>query len=217
MWLKAWLSAHPEERRDIGLAVLLALEAAFIFVVVPLVEMERSLLLLHLFQGALATVTAAAIAGSGRTRAIVAGTFALTLAAPTLRDYGSPLAAQFLFNMVLTWVVAGAVFRAENVTHHRILGAAAVYLNIAWLFGMVYRESAALLPGAFSRAAPRLDQLLSFSLGALTTGGTGELEPMHPLVRSLASLESVVGQFFLAVLVARLMGLHLAQRASRKP
>jgi hypothetical protein len=214
---------YREEWRKPGLGVLLAIQAAFIFVVVPLVEMEHSRILLHLFQGALAVVTAATLAERPRLRLLIILTFAATLLSPAipLGPSGAPaaLGTYLLFNVVVTWVIAESVFSAEHVTHHRILGAAAVYLNLAWLFGMVYRESIAFIPHAFhtpSNAPLTLDQLLYFSLGMLTTSAAGDILPVHPIVRSIANLESIVGQFFLAVLVSRLVGLHIAQRASRR-
>jgi hypothetical protein len=215
--------SYRESWREPGLCVLLAIQAAFIFMVVPLVEMEHSRILLHLFQGALALVTAAAIAERPRLRGLILITFAATLLSPAIpHGFGGAsyaLASYFLFNAIVTWVIAESVFSAEHVTHHRIMGAAAVYLNLAWLFGMIYRESATLIPHAFSLppgSALTLDQLLYFSLGMLTTSGAGDILPVHPVVRSIANLESIVGQFFLAVLVSRLVGLHIAQRAARR-
>jgi Ion channel len=51
-----------------------------------------------------------------------------------------------------------------------------------------------------------------FSLTTLTTTGYGDIVPIDPFARSLANLESVLGQFYLAVTVARLVTLELAGR-----
>jgi hypothetical protein len=51
---------------------------------------------------------------------------------------------------------------------------------------------------------------LYFSLSCLTTTGFGDIAPLHPLVRSMANLESVIGQLFPATLLARLVTLHAA-------
>ena len=68
------------------------------------------------------------------------------------------------------------------------------------------------LPGAFSGLAMRdrttFAGLLYFSLGSLTTAGAGPITPVHPFVRSMASLEAVIGQLFPATLFARLVTLH---------
>jgi len=54
--------------------------------------------------------------------------------------------------------------------------------------------------------------MLYFSLTTLTTAGYGDITPVDPFARSLANLESVVGQFFIAITVARLVTMELADR-----
>jgi hypothetical protein len=65
----------------------------------------------------------------------------------------------------------------------------------------------------------RAAELTYFSLSTLTSTGWGDLTPLHPLARGLANFEAVIGQLFPATLVARLIGLHLAQdgRRPRRP
>ena len=48
-----------------------------------------------------------------------------------------------------------------------------------------------------------------FSLATLTTTGHGDIGPLNPFARSLASLESVIRPFYLAITVARLVTLWL--------
>ena len=54
--------------------------------------------------------------------------------------------------------------------------------------------------------------MLYFRLASLTTTGYGDIVPLNPFARSLANLEAVVGQFYLAVTVARLVTLEMADR-----
>jgi len=53
---------------------------------------------------------------------------------------------------------------------------------------------------------------LYFSFATLTTAGYGDVTPLHPLTRGLANLEAVIGQLFLATIVARMVTLELAHR-----
>jgi len=53
---------------------------------------------------------------------------------------------------------------------------------------------------------------LYFSLVTLTTTGYGDVVPLHPFARSLATLEAVIGQLFPATLLARLVTLELQGR-----
>lgn len=56
--------------------------------------------------------------------------------------------------------------------------------------------------------------ILSFI--ALTTLGYGDITPMSAPANSLSLLEAVIGQLYLAVLVARLVGIHIAQAMDNK-
>lgn len=52
---------------------------------------------------------------------------------------------------------------------------------------------------------------LYYSLVTMTTLGYGDIVPSSPAARSVATLQAVVGQLYLAVIVARLVGLHVAE------
>jgi hypothetical protein len=54
------------------------------------------------------------------------------------------------------------------------------------------------------------DALLYFSLLNLTTMGYGDIVPVSGLAWPLAALEAVLGTLYLTVIVARLVGLHIA-------
>ena len=54
--------------------------------------------------------------------------------------------------------------------------------------------------------------MLYFSLTTLTTTGYGDIIAVDPLARSLANLESVIGVFYVAITVARLVTLELEDR-----
>ena len=53
--------------------------------------------------------------------------------------------------------------------------------------------------------------LLYFSFTALTTVGYGDITPVTSSVRSLASLESVAGVLYLAIIISKLVGAHLSE------
>jgi hypothetical protein len=52
-----------------------------------------------------------------------------------------------------------------------------------------------------------LAAMLHFSLTTLTTTGYGDIAAVDPFARSLANLESVLGQFYLAITVVHLVTL----------
>jgi hypothetical protein len=118
------------------------------------------------------------------------------------------------FDLAIAWAVANVAFGAGRVTGHRIMGAVILYLTIALVFANAYRICTLLLHNAFSGLDAAhghfAGNTLYFSLSTLTTTGFGDIAPLHPLVRSIANLESVIGQLFPATLLARLVTLHAA-------
>jgi hypothetical protein len=113
-------------------------------------------------------------------------------------------------------VVAHAVYAPGRITFHRLQGAVVIYLSLATLFAAVYGLIWELSPDAFlNLVAPEGDPkevavMLYFSLTTLTTTGYGDIVAVDPFARSVANLESVLGQFFLAITVARLVTMELA-------
>ncbi len=54
-----------------------------------------------------------------------------------------------------------------------------------------------------------------YSFVTLTTLGYGDVTPVHPVARTLAYLEAVIGQLFIAVLIAGLVGRRIANSGIR--
>ena len=117
-------------------------------------------------------------------------------------------------------VVGRAAFGPGRVTWHRIQGAVALYLILGLLFAHLFSMVNALVPGAFANVPRGLNahavfyrgHLLYFSFVTLTSIGYGDIVPLHPVARSVASLEAVIGQLFPATLLARLVSLELLGR-----
>ncbi len=118
----------------------------------------------------------------------------------------------------LTWVVAHAVYAPGRITSHRLQGAVVLYLSLATIFASAFGLIWELRPGAFVNLLARaggpeeVATMLYFSLTTLTTTGYGDIVAVDPFARSLANLESALGQFFLAITVARLVTLELQDR-----
>ena len=82
----------------------------------------------------------------------------------------------------LTSILCFVVFAPGRVTSYRVLGAVAIYLNIALVFAAIYRLIDVLAPGAFSPLTRRGDMqpgftLIYFSFQVLTTLGFGDVIP----------------------------------------
>jgi voltage-gated potassium channel len=118
------------------------------------------------------------------------------------------------------------VLRRGRVNSDKIFAAICVYMLMGYGWSFVYSILVELQPHAF--VAPtdvgvhdfvaRLLQLRYFSFMTMTTVGYGDIVPHSPLARTLAALEAVMGQFYLVVLVGRLVGLHIVhETAHRSP
>lgn len=117
----------------------------------------------------------------------------------------------------------------ESVTMDLIYGSACVYFLIGFVWAIGYGLIELLIPGSFSVGGHVLtrmdylgqygflnDNLSYFSFITLTTLGYGDILPLSPPAKAAASLEAVVGQLYIALLVARLVGLHTSQSMAKK-
>jgi hypothetical protein len=216
----------PEIDGDAGFGIILAIQILVIFVVAPLAAIGAvSAELVEGLRFGLAATTILIVAQRTLVRWLVALTFAATLIASMRWHLGHPAAAigifraltTISFDLVVAGIVAVAAFRPGKVTVHRILGAVILYLYIALIFAGLYRFLSPILTPGFSGMAPdpraQYSGLLYFSIGAMTTSSSGDIVALHPVLRSMASLESVMGQLFPATLLARLVALQAAHGA----
>jgi hypothetical protein len=98
------------------------------------------------------------------------------------------------------------------VTRERIQGSVAVYLLLGLTWASAYELLHILRPEAWTGAAseaPISQTWIYYSFVTLTTMGYGDITPVHPVARSLAILEAVTGQLYLAITLARLVALHI--------
>jgi hypothetical protein len=127
-------------------------------------------------------------------------------------------AGDILAFSALSWVVAHAVYAPVRITFRRLQGAVVLYLNFATIFASAYALIWEQSPGAFANLVANVGGpqetgvMLYFSLTTLTTTGYGDIVAVDPIARSLANLEAVIGQFYIAITVARLVTLELADR-----
>jgi Ion channel len=116
-----------------------------------------------------------------------------------------------------------AVLRTETVTPDTICGALSVYLLMALVWGVAYLLLETLQPGAISLDSARhpnhrIDwfDCMFYSFVTLTSLGYGDMVPVTAQSRSLSILEAVSGIMYVAVLVARLVGLYSAPKSDVK-
>ncbi len=111
------------------------------------------------------------------------------------------------------------LFQRSEVTADTIMGAIVTYLLVGIAFMMIFQVIELQNPGSFSGLPegaenPRhalASSMMYFSLVCLTTIGFGDIVPVSDLARPLSVLEGAFGQLYLAVMIARLVGLHISR------
>lgn len=126
-------------------------------------------------------------------------------------------ALMIAFLSYTVWVIGRDVFRAHRVTTDQIFGGISVYLLLGLIWAIAYMSVVTAQPGAieFSTSddvteAHRLSALIYYSFETLTTLGMGDILPVSNMARTLTWTEAVTGQLYIAVTMAKLVGLRLA-------
>lgn len=132
--------------------------------------------------------------------------------------------ALLLLSGFATWVILRNIFERAAVTADDVLGAACGYLLAAAAWSNLYALTSILRPDAFSFGGIfagnydawhwRVAVFNYMSLGTLTSVGSGNVLPMQPPATAFVPLEAFFGQFYIAVVVAQLIGPHLRKSST---
>ena len=147
--------------------------------------------------------------GLGESWAVVANFFALS----------------FLLGLFL--IIEYDVFTAPRVTTETLAGASCGYVLMAAIFASIYSillqfdpDGLTLWPGAVIDPSQLTFQsaeygvLGYFSIATLTTLGYGDIVPNSTATRSTAAVEALIGQLYIAIVIARLIGMYISARNS---
>jgi len=125
------------------------------------------------------------------------------------------------FLLVAAWLVAEQVLLTGSVDLNTVVGSIALYLLIGQVFAIVYTVLLEYSPTALSGIMPGpwyhlLSQANYFSLVTLATTGYGDIHPQAPLAQAIAAIEGVIGVFYMALVVASLVGAFLGRRRAQQ-
>ena len=128
------------------------------------------------------------------------------------------MVALLAFMMLATGGVFRQIATTNVVSPNRIVGAVCVYLLIGVIWSLVYALLELAVPGSFEGFTNELSSAwepdwIYYSFVTLTSLGYGDLLPLTNAARTLSYMETVVGQFYLAIMVAGLVGAYLSAQA----
>ena len=213
-------------RQDIALSAMLVLLCVLFFVATPLAGLGFDLSRLLISFLVLAFALLVIMVARGRTNSLVAwfgagcvavGT-GLLIATPSSPPTAAVQSMNILGIIICGYVIARALFAPGPITLHRVIGAVVLYLTVGMAFAIAFRIVCDLIPDALHGVATGASEIrlfssiLYFSIVTLTSTGYGDILPIHPIARSLANLESILGQIYPVTLVASLMAQHLEWR-----
>jgi ion channel len=124
------------------------------------------------------------------------------------------LALATLFFGFVTAVLLRRVFTSPEVTSETLYGAINGYLLLGLTWGGVYALVEQMWPGSFRITVGVGRQLIwpdyaFFSYVTLTTVGYGDIIPVGSHAKALAVLEAVSGVMYPAILIGRLIAIHV--------
>ena len=209
----------------VGFLFLLVL----IMVLIPVIEMSRPgrltlslVFALILVSGAFATIHHRILIGL--IVILTVSTLALSVIAEFDPRHIFPVLETALKLGCLSILVSMTVrqtVRPGRVTGYRVMGGIAGYLLIGYTWAYAYQLVIERVPNAIYFSAGTADsaarqqplQLIYYSFITLTTAGYGDVYPVHPAARSLAMTEALVGQLYIAIMIASLVGMALQNKS----
>jgi hypothetical protein len=190
----------------------------------PFLVMATGTLMIARWVGAIVLLAALSVAGSHRVAVgLFSGALIFHLAAMVSETTFVGAAAELFRLLFLGYVLGLIVWRVVRdrvVTFDTVAGAACAYFLLGVVWGELFLLVDRWRPGSFAipagwTAGPGRDlrsALMYFSFATLTTVGYGDIHPTDPAAGSLCVAEALIGQLYLAIMIARMVGLHTSQR-----
>jgi voltage-gated potassium channel Kch len=211
--------AAPRTERSAGALPVMVLAGLLVVtpLAVPWLEQNPGATALERIAiGALLLVCLRAIAVGRRVRFAAAACLALAVGASLWTDPGGRGVVVTLGIALqaglLTWVIVLLTrwtFQQERVKDGVLIGSLCLLLLTGFDFALFFEVALRLSPGALvMEGEPSFARLSYFSFMTLTTTGFGDITPGIPAVRALAVIESTIGIFYPAIVLARLVSLY---------
>lgn len=214
---------------DVGMSALLFIIGVTNFIVQPLFVDAKIIKFIN--EGLFLTITLSGIwllIESKQTK-IISTLIPITYLVITYFDFDNAY-THFLWLKILLIIgifcitillILKRVFGPGEVNHHKIIGAILVFILAGNMFANLYGIMDHVLPGAFSLPESAIGMgnkhanFLYFSYTTLTTTGFGDITPVHPIAKSMVSLEQLFGLLYPILLIGRLVSLNINAQSNK--
>ncbi len=219
------------QTRKFGFEILLV--SLLVMIVVPgLVPSQHSSLLLSVMSLGI-ILSSLYLAAKDKATIVIGTVMALLILITNWPGSPIPEFERIIFNSTLNSIflayVCVHIFKfitsATSPSSQLIYAALCMYLLMGMVWSFIYVLLVAIDPNAIKLALvidwgdnsrDVFAEMYYFSFVTLTTLGYGDVLPISRIARSLATLEAVIGQLYLAVVIASLVGIQINRRKTDK-
>jgi len=123
-------------------------------------------------------------------------------------------AANVLYFVLIVFALVRFIAKQHTVSPNVVHATVVVYILLAFIWTFAFEFIEAWYPGSFGHVVPADSdvnwraEFLYFSLVTITTTGYGDIVAVSPLARMVTTLEALIGQIYLVVMVAIIVGLR---------
>jgi hypothetical protein len=170
------------------------------------------------------------VVGTRRNMILIGILFVPTLVTTWLSEYTEKTVYVYLDNfttiiylLVVAFFIIRFVFSARLVTLNVIYASMCLYLILALIWAAIYANLHIFYDGAFHFNIPVLEAMANtadshtsvftyFSFVTLSTLGYGDISPVNRVAQAWVSVEAMIGQFYIAIAMARLVSMYTAHQ-----
>jgi len=117
--------------------------------------------------------------------------------------------------IMATYFMIHQIIRSKKVDIRLIMVTIIGYMLLGVIFTLVNSLLIIIFPEAisFNTQNPNLSDLIYYSFITVTTIGYGDISPVNPIARELAVLFGLLGQFYLTIVIAFIIGKFLSKQS----
>lgn len=123
--------------------------------------------------------------------------------------------AEFSTNLFIIFIVGSVVrhlMKTNEVTVYSLIDAVNGYLLLGIMFISLVAFCELYIPGSYNAPGASEMEFVYYTMITLTTAGYGDITPKLPIAQSLSMFIAVTGQFYVAVIVAILVGKYASSQ-----